>query len=221
MEIDDLKPAWHRLERELRAQQQLTSALLAERATSRVEDSLKPLFNWQVIQIIVGVGLAALAGQFWVPRVNQELLLASGIVVHIYGIALIIAGVRVVMLIRDIDYAEPVTVLQKRIARLERSYIRAGWILGLPWWLLWIPVALMFLTMAGIDLSGAPAEKWLPANIVVGVVGMVLTVAGFKWAQRSSRPGVRARIARMVSGASIDRAKRLLGDIERFEREGA
>ena len=219
MELDDLKPAWQRLESELRAQQRMTAALLTERATSRVEDSLRPLFNWQVIQIVIGIGLAALAGQFWVPRMDQTLMLVSGVIVHVYALGLIVAGIRVVTLIKDIDYGAPVMSLQKRIARLERSYVRAGWILGLPWWLLWIPMALMFLTMAGIDLSRVPAENWLPANIVVGIVGMILTVAGFQWARRTSRPGVQARIARMVSGASIDRAKRLLADIERFERE--
>lgn len=219
MELDDLKPAWQRLERELRAQQRITTALLTERATSRVEASLKPLLYWQLIQIFIGIALATIAGQFWVPRIDQPLLLVSGVIVHIYGAGLIIAGIRVATLIKDIDYAAPVTELQRRVARLERSYVVAGWILGLPWWLLWIPMAMMLLTMAGIDVSGIPAGAWLPVNIIAGFVGMILTVAGYQWARRSSRPGMRARIARMVSGASIDRAKRLLADVERFERE--
>lgn len=219
MELDDLKPAWQRMERELRAQRRITLTLLAERASSRVEASLKPLFNWQVFQIIVGIGLAGLGAQFWLPRMDQTLLLVSGIIVHVYGVALIINGINVVMRIKEIDYGAPVTTLQKRVARLERGYVLSGWILGLPWWLLWIPVALILLTLAGIDVSSAPAENWLPANIVVGVLGMVLTVVGFHWARRSSRPGVRARVERMASGASIDKAKRLLADIERFEQD--
>lgn len=217
MELDELKPAWQRLEHELSEQKRITSALLAERASSRVESALRPLFNWQVFQIIAGFVLASLGARFWLPRLDQTLLMVSGIIVHAYGIALIINGIYVVMRLREIDYSAPVTTLQKRIARLERSYVLSGWILGLPWWLLWIPVSLVLLTLAGIDLSRVPPGSWLPANIVIGLAGMVLTVVVYRWARRSSRPGVRERLERMVSGASIDRAKRLLVDVERFE----
>jgi len=219
MELDDLRETWQRMERELQSQKRISTDLLAERFSSRIEASLKPLFNWQILQIIIGIGLAALAGQFWVPRMDQTLLLVAGIIVHIYGVALIINGIRILMRLKEIDYGASVTTLQKRIARLERSYIQSGWILGLPWWLLWIPMALVLLTLAGIDLSRIPPENWLPANIAVGVIGMLLTVVGFHWARRSKRPGMRARVDRMVSGASIDGAKRLLVDVERFERD--
>lgn len=217
MELDDLKPAWQRLERELSEQKRMTSALLAERASARVESALRPLFNWQVLQILIGFVLASLGARFWLPRMDQALLMVSGIIVHAYGIALIINGIHVVLRLREIDYSAPVTTLQRRVARLERSYVLSGWILGLPWWLLWIPVGLVVITLAGIDLSRVPPESWLPANIVFGLVGMALTVVGYRWARRSSRPRVRERLARMVSGASIDRAKRLLADVERFE----
>ena len=219
MELDDLIPAWQRMERELRGQKRMTSMLLAERASSRVEASLKPLLNWQVLQIIVGIGLAGLGAQFWLPRMDQTLLLVSGIIVHAYGVALIINGIRVVLRLKEIDFSAPVTTLQKRVARLERSYVLSGWILGLPWWLLWIPVALILLTLAGVDLSRVAPENWLPATVVFGIVGMILTVVGYHWARRSSRPGVSERLERMVSGASIDKAKRLLADIERFEQD--
>ncbi len=219
MELDDLKPALAKLERELQLQRKMTTALVAERAVSRVRDSLAPLFNWQVFQIVAGLVLVVLAGPFWVERMDQTLSLVSGISLHIYGIAMIVNGIRVVMRLREIDYAAPVITLQKRIASLERSYVLSGWILGLPWWLLWIPVGVVIASFLGIDISRVPAEQWLPINIVVGIVGMLLTVAAFHWVQRSGSPDVRSRVQRMVSGASISNAKRLVGDIERFESD--
>jgi hypothetical protein len=59
----------------------------------------------------------------------------------------------------------------------------------------------------------------MPGSIAVGFLGMLLTVIGFRWARQSTRPGVRERVQRMASGVNIDRAKRLLADIERFEKE--
>lgn len=219
MELDDLKADWQRMQRELATQQRIPAKLLAEQTNARIQNSLKPLFSWQVFQVIVGIALAGFSAQFWLPRVDQTLLLVSGIVIHIYAIALIINGIHVMLRLKEIDYSAPVTTLQKRVGRLERSYVLSGWILGLPWWLLWIPVALMLLTLVGIDVSGVPAANWLPANIIIGIIGMVLTVVGFHWARRSSRPGVRANVERMVSGASIDKAKHLMADIERFEQD--
>ena len=219
MELNELKQKWQSMEQELQAQRRITAKLLAERTSSGVEASLQPLFRSQVLQIVVGVVLAALAGQFWVARVEQTPLLVAGIVVHVYAIALIINGVRVILRFKEIDFSAPVTILQRRVARLEHTYVRSGWILGLPWWVLWIPVALMMLDFFGIDISRVPAESWMPGSIAVGVAGMLLTVIVFHWARRSTRPGVRERVERMASGVSIDKAKRLLVDIERFEQE--
>ena len=219
MELNELKQKWQSMEQELQAQKRITAKLLAERTSSGLEASLRPLFRSQVLQIVVGVVLAALAGQFWVARVEQTPLLVAGIVVHVYAIALIINGVRVILRFKEIDFSAPVTILQRRVAQLEHTYVRSGWILGLPWWVLWIPVALMVLEFFGIDISRVPAESWMPGSIAFGVAGMLLTVIVFRWARRSTRPGVRERVERMASGVSIDKAKRLLVDIERFEQE--
>lgn len=220
MELNELKQAWQSMEQELQAQKRISAKLLAERTSSGLEASLRPLFRWQVVQIVIGVCLSALAGQFWVARADQTSLLVAGIIVHIYAIALIINGARVLMRFKEIDFSAPVTTLQRRVARLERTYVRSGWILGLPWWVLWIPVSLMLLELIGIDISRAPASSWMPGSIAFGVLGMLLTVIGFQWARRSTRPGVRERVERMASGVNIDKAKRLLADVERLEQEG-
>mgnify|MGYP001823265793 CR=1 FL=1 len=219
MELNELKQAWQNMEQELQAQKRISAKLLAERTSSGLEASLRPLFRWQVVQIVIGVCLSALAGQFWVARADQTSLLVAGIIVHIYAIALIINGARVLMRFKEIDLSASVTTLQRRVARLEQTYVRSGWILGLPWWVLWIPVALMLLEMIGIDISRVPASSWMPGSIAFGILGMLLTVIGFQWARRSTRPGVRERVERMASGVNIDKAKRLLADVERFEQE--
>lgn len=217
MELDDLKSAWQQVTQELEAQKRVTDKLLTERTSRRLEDALRPLFTWQVVQIGVGVLLASIGGQFWVARTGEAVLLASGLTVHAYGIALIINGIRVVMRYREIDFGAPVTTLQKHVAQLERSYVISGWILGLPWWLLWIPLAIVLLTLMGVDVLQGDASGWLVPNIVAGLCGMVLTLVAYFWARGSTQPGARERLARMVRGASLDRAQALLADVESFE----
>jgi len=218
MELDDLRSAWQQVTQELQAQKRVTDKLLSERAGRGLERTLRPLFNWQVVQILIGILLAGVGGQFWVPRMGEPILFASGLIVHAYGVALIINGIRVVMRYREIDFGAPVMTLQKSVARLERSYVISGWILGLPWWLLWIPMAIVLLTWIGIDVLRGDASGWLLPNILVGIAGMALTLAFYFWARGSTRPGVRKRLARLVRGASLDRAQALLADIESFEQ---
>lgn len=221
MELDDLKGAWQRLEQQLESQQRLSTALLAEHRASRLQAALRPLFWWQVVQLVTGVALASLAARFWLSHLETTVLVASGIVVHVYAVLLIVNGARVLLRLGAIDYGAPVTVTQKQVAQLERTYVVSGWVLGLPWWLLWIPVSLMLLQTAGIDVLSGGASGWLTANIIVGVVGMLATVALVLWARRSSRPGVRAYVDRIMAGATITNARQHLEQIEQFEREGA
>lgn len=217
MELDDLKSAWQQVAQELQTQKRITATLVAERDSMRLERALRPLFTWQVVQIVIGVLLAGIGGQFWVPRTDEAVLFASGLIVHGYGIALIINGIWVVRRYRAIDFSAPVVTLQRGVARLERSYIISGWMLGLPWWLLWIPMAIVAMTLLGIDVLRGDSSAWLAPNIFVGIVGMVMTVVAYLWARRSTRPGVRERLARLVRGASLDQAQALLADIEAFE----
>lgn len=37
----------------------------------------------------------------------------------------------------------------------------------------------MFIVLAGIDVSRVYPENWITVNVVIGVIGMVLTVVGY------------------------------------------
>ena len=216
MELDELKSAWQSVVQEQQTLKHVTATLVAERNRSRLERVLTPLFKWQVAQIVMGVVLAGVGGQFWIPRMDEPVLFASGLIVHAYGIALIINGLRVVLRYREIDFSAPVIALQRSVARLERSYVISGWILGLPWWLLWIPMAIVLMTLIGVDVWRGEASGWLTVNIVVGLIGMGITVAAYFWARRSTRPGVQKRLGRLVRGASLDQAQALLAEVDAF-----
>ncbi len=219
MELDELKTAWQQMDQELQKQQRITAALVAERTALLVETSLKPLFRWQVFQILVGIVFISMGSSFWVDHLGETVLFASGVIVHIYGIALIANAAWVITRIKTIDYGASVTELQKRVAKLEKSYVISGWILGLPWWFMWLPVAIVLLTSLGVDITRVPAENWLPINLVICAVGAALTLCWYAWARRSKKPGVRERLERSERGASIENARRAIADVERFERE--
>lgn len=144
-------------------------------------------------------------------------MLVSGLLVHVYAVLMIVLGARVVVSIRTLDLDAPVIEIQRSLARLRRSYVMTGFVVGLPWWVLWMPLVMV---VFGFDLVSGTSQAWLVANLVVGVVG----IAGTLWYYRhlwvdpvdSER---RRRVEETASGASFRSARRLLDEIARFERE--
>jgi hypothetical protein len=155
----------------------------------------------------------------WSSHHEAPDLLVSGIIVHVYGVvSIVLAGITLGMIGR-LDYSRPVLVIQKQLAQLRSLYVRSGMILGLSWWLFWIPfVACFFAWMAGVDflanMSGA--LSWC---VAVGLLGLFATWVIHRWAQRSGRRRLAEAMNDHMTGSSLRRAQSILDEIRRFEQE--
>lgn len=217
MELDDLKSAWQslnaRLEKQEALQLRLAKSELAERARRR----LRPLARGQAFQMVAGALLALGSAIFWIHHRRAIDLLASGLLMHAYGIALILFGARAQYLIGRIDYSAPVVEIQKRLAELRRFYVRGGLAIGLPWWVLWIPLMnMLFKALFGADLM-RNAPEWAYLSLAVGVVGWGLTLLFDRWAQ--GRPQLAKRLDDAAAGRSLREAQAAVDEIARFEAE--
>jgi hypothetical protein len=217
MELDDLKQAVANLDREVAYARSLGVAAYKEQQRDRTRASLRPVLWEHAGQIALGVLLWLIVGPFWWSRLGEPTMLVSGLLVHVYAVLMIVLGARVVVSIRTLDLDAPVIEIQRSLARLRRSYVMTGFVVGLPWWVLWMPLVMV---VFGFDLVSGTSQAWLVANLVVGVVG----IAGTLWYYRhlwvdpvdSER---RRRVEETASGASFRSARRLLDEIARFERE--
>src|SRR3546814_5478791 len=113
---------------------------------------------------------------------------------HVYGIAVIIFGGVMLGRISRIDFSTPVLNLQKQLASVRRQYVIGGMCVGLPWWLLWVPCAmLVFMALFGADFyRNAPAVVWI--NLGVGVLGLLATWAFHRWSRHPNRPQLAKRL---------------------------
>lgn len=215
MNLDDLKPSWQQMAAALEQQAELLQSLRDERGRGRLADTLRPLRNWQIAQVVFGVLVAGLGAQFWLPRLDTPALLVSGATVHAYGVALIVSGLRVLLKLRQVDYAAPIVAVQTQVATLESAYVLSGWLLGLPWWLLWIPFSIVFMTLGGIEYAGLHLDRWLWPNVVVGLMGIGLTCAAYRLRHRLPEPQ-RQRFDRLVRGHTLTRAQQCLRELRAF-----
>ena len=217
MELDDMKAAWQALDHRLDAQAALNLHMFKEGKLDRLRRGLRPLAWGQAIQIVMGVLIAVWGGGFWVDHREVPHLLIAGMIVHAAGISMIALGAVMQALIARIDYSAPVLTIQRQLAQLRKVYVRGGLAIGLPWWVLWVPFAIVFLkTEFGADLFvNAPGVVWI--NVATGFVGMLLSLLFILWAAK--RPRLAKRMEHGAAGGSINRAQAHLNDIAHFESE--
>ncbi|TWU38293.1 Serine/threonine-protein kinase PknB [Novipirellula artificiosorum] len=190
-------------------QQELAGRLLLNRRQlmDRVEASLRPLFRWQLLQVLVGIALIAIGVQCWARNTQILHRVVNGAILHVYGVIVISQSLLVCTRIRRIDYSKSVDDIRSKLDSVRSGYLRAGVITGFIWWLMWIPVVVAF----GFDVVLHPFS--LIPSLVVGIVGFVASVWLYWRALRSSNTSSewwRTKLA----GESIATAYLALDEIE-------
>lgn len=219
MELDELKQAWQSLDRRIERQYTLQLHVHRDRKLEALRGHLRPLVWGHALQMLFGALLVLLAVSVWTRHPHETHLLVAGLVMHVYGVAATIFGGVMLSRIARMDYAAPVLSLQKQLATLRRHYVIGGLWVGLPWWLLWVPCAmLVFMALFGADFyRHAPTVIWL--NLGVGVLGLLATWAFHRWSRHQRRPRVAKRLDASLTGSSLRKAQTVLDEIAQFERD--
>ncbi len=193
--------------------QELAARLLLTRneLMDRVKSSLRPLVRGQVIQILIGIAFIALGAACWARNTDIPHRLACGIIVHVYGVLTIIAAGTVIGRIARIDYTEPVEHIRNRLEKLKVIYLRVGPVVGFPWWLLWIPVAVTL----GLDVVVMEPNSLNP-SLIVGGIGLAITCWLYFRVQRSEEQSA-AKWRKRLGGKSIANAALALNKIEQVQ----
>ena len=194
-------PSLH--ERELAGRLLLTRRQLMD----RVKSALKPLFRWHLVQVVLGVLLVAVGARCWAPNTGVPHRLISGLIVHVYGVALIATGIGVCVRIKRLDTSRPVPEVRGGLDSLRWFYLRVGPLIGFPWWLMWIPLAVA----AGFDVVLHPNS--LVPGLVVGVIGLAVSAWLYGRLMLAEGPKAEAR-RRGMAGSSIAAADVALREIE-------
>lgn len=221
MELDDLKQALTRLDQRFEAQAAVDMGNARREVRGRAEDRLRPLARGQIGLIVAGaitafIGVAAWHGSSGSGGMGP---FVSGIILHVYGVAMILFGVLVRVLIANIDWAAPVLSIQRRLAKVRRAYVLAGVMLGLTWCVLWMPVMVAaFFLLLGIDIVTPSPGTWLWLG--ASGVGLMAAVGAFYlWASATGRDAITNAFDRAFTGEPLGRAQTDLAAIHAFERD--
>ena len=173
----------------------------------------------QALQMLFGIVMILVGVALWKAFTVIMLVFATGLILHAYGIATMIAAGVVLGGIARIDSTLPVLQLHQRLAKLRRAYIVSAAVAGLPWWLLWmLPLAVIASLNAANDGSTG-LSAWLWACLVVGVLGLLATWAFHRWLHRPGREALAKRMAISAAGASLRKAQAELDALKAYENE--
>lgn len=219
MDIDDLKQAWQTIDRRLEQHNTLQLRLYRDSKIDTLRHRLRPLVWGQAMQILFGVAVVIMSAAFWSSHRQETPMLVAGIVMHLYGITTIIMGTTTLARLSRIDYSAPVVTMQKQLAGVRRLHVLGGMLVGLPWWVLWLPLTIMcFKAVFGADLY-SNLQSWFWINTAVGVVGLLATWGFHRWSQHPSRPRLAKRVDDSLTGSSLRKAQGVLDELAKFERE--
>lgn len=218
MELDELKATWQALDRRMQQSNAMQLQLFKDGRFNKMRAGLRPLFWGQIVQILFGVLTIMIGIAFWSEHRDVTHLFCTGLILHVYGVATIIAAGMTLGKIRSIDYAAPVLSIQKQLASVRRTYVGSGVVVGYSWWLMWIPFAVVVFGFLGVDIyTVAPGFVWISAAI--GIAGLLAMWAFHRWASNPRRGPFGQRYAESLSGGSLRRAQRVLDEITQFEEE--
>jgi hypothetical protein len=219
IDFDDLKLAWRTLDRRLERQQALALLAFKDRQAQKARAHLRPLVWGQTLQILFAVVLIVAASRVWTAWWPVLHLRVAALGLHAYGVLLIVLASQTISLAGRIDYAAPVVGIQKQLAALRRWHVWCGLAVGPVWWLLWMPCAMVAAALAGVDVF-ARAPGYFASWTVYGLAGLLLTLAAYWWS-RGRWPALARYMDDAVTGESLRRARAVLDEVERFEREDA
>ena len=214
MELDELRNAWQALGRQLERHDALQLRMYRSERLEAARRGLRPLVLGQALQIALGIALLLLGLACWTRNTDVPALLATGLVLHGFGLVNIVFAALTIGLATTIDQGAPVLQIQRRLARLLRLYGMNADVCGRPWWIMWVLVVVAVAGVRGIP-PGAGTPGWITLSLAVGVGGLIATGL-HAWLRRPRATDPMK--ARCDGGDGIRRSQRILAELADFER---
>jgi hypothetical protein len=126
----------------------------------------------------------ALFAPVWAAHLNTTHLMVPPLLMHVYGLMLVLLASRTLSLIQQIDYAAAIVHIQRRLNELRRWRSRVEWtLLCITGCFMWIPLMLTFFSVHGADLW-VSHRRFVYWNVASGFACLGLLYGIVQWLGR-------------------------------------
>lgn len=216
MDLDELKQRWMEHDRKLETSIRLNRQLLRDTYTRKARFALwrlgAMLAAGSVILLAFIAGLGVFIRQNW----GMPEFVWPAAVLDVFAIATLACLILQIALALDVDYDQPVAVIQKQLERLRKIRIRyiQGVCLGMT--LTWAPIFMVVMKAAfGVDVWRTFDRTWLVENVLIGLAVIPVGI----WLARKLATRLNQRFLNELAGVNLTAASRFLADLARFEEE--
>jgi hypothetical protein len=219
MQFTDIEARWAELDRKLDGVAVDVQARIGTMAAARSTTRL--LARQVAAGVFVNAAIAVLLGLFCARHVDELRFLVPALAIDVGAIALLIRGIRQLILLANTDLSASVVTVQRSLEELRLARIQTNkWTLILAP-LLWTPLLIVALqALFGVDSYATFPPVWFVANTLLGLAFIVLMVwVSMRFGDRFHDAAYIAQSLHALAGRTRLRTTAFLEQLRAFERD--
>jgi hypothetical protein len=222
MDLDILKEKWAEQDSKLDLSIRLNRQLLLAAHWNGLQSPLRRFSVFTTTGIFVGLTALGILGRFIYTHWAEPRFALPAAALHVWVIAYVAASIRQLAMALQIDYNQPIAIIQRQIESLRALRLRViRWALltgQLVWWIPFLIVALKGLW--DVDAYRVLDSGFLIANVAMGLALIPAAIwVSKKFGERMDRSPAVQGLMRALAGYSITEASRFLATLAEFEQE--
>jgi hypothetical protein len=221
MELDELKEKWAEHDRKLDESIRLNRQLLRDLYTRRARFALWRLAAMLAVGAIFILAVIVSLGRFIATNWSMPRFVWPAVTLDLMAIAALAALIAQIGLALNINYDQPVAVIQKRLETLRKFRIRYIQAICLTMTLTWTPIFIVGMKASlGWDVYHLFDTTWMVGNLAFGFLVLGIGVwAARHFGDRLSDTAFGRRFLRDLAGYNLNAASGFLKTLAEFETD--
>lgn len=219
IELDELKQKWAEYDAKLDLNIQLTRQLLTAKHMNRAQWALRRMALFLMVEGAITLAVIMVLGEFTGNHIETWRFFVPAAFLNLFQIALLVVLGQQIRIAMQIDYSEPIAVIQKQLTLLRLLSLRSTQWTFLLAPLLWTPLLIVGLKgLLHLDAYQVLGTSVLLCNLAVGlaIIPVALWLAK-RFSGSMSRSPIMQRFVRGLAGYNLNEATRFLETLTEFE----
>ncbi len=221
MELSEFKSIWQAYDDKLEKSLELNLRCLEIIQAQKVKSKLTPIFRLRILEVVLHSVIIYWLGRFLYNHFFEIQFAVSAAVLMIFFIIAISNCIKQVVIIKQIDYSEDITTIQRNLTLLQShiaDYIRLTF-LCIPTYLAYPVIA--FKALANFDIVSQLNRNWWIAQIAFTI--LLIPFCAWMYRQVSYKNIHKKWVKNIIeksAGGSVSKAMKFIKEIDELKAGG-